>query len=350
MKTIVFIVPSLSNGGAERVAVNVANQLSETYNVKILSFNKTVSNYGVNQKADIEYLFDGKTNIIKKIRTIREKIKEIKPDFIFPFLDYICIYATFSLFFTKYRKRVFCTLRVNPKYSKNKCLFNLAVRLSNKFIVQNEGEKNFYRGKIKDKIVVIPNPISEQVKLVDKKYSNELNEICCVGRLNEQKNYFQMLRVFSRFKNKKLFIYGKGPEEDRLKNLSKELKIDDRVIFCGYTSNVFEAISKHDLYVMTSNFEGMPNSLMEAMGLGLPSISSNCDYGPDELIDNEKNGLIYNLESDDDLFEKIKSIDENYENAINMGKNARKHILENYNNKKVIGLWKQLIEKEGEKR
>lgn len=348
MKTIAFVIPTLTNGGAERVATYIANGLSKEYNVKILCFYKTDKNYQLDDNVEVIYMFNKNDNIFKKIKTIRKTIKQVNPNVIFPFLQYVCIYTVFSLLFTKYKKRVCCTLRVNPKYTSNQMLYKLAVRQSNKLIVQNQGEKSYFSKKIQNKCVIIPNPISKEIESINKKYNDKLENICCVGRITWQKNYEQMIKALSKLDSSVyLHIYGNKENAEESKNindLAKKLGVEKQIIYEGYTTKLIQEMANHDLFILTSRYEGMPNALMEAMGCGLPVISSNCDYGPQDLIKDHETGLLYCLDSDDDLVDKIKYIQNNYSDAIRMGKNARKDIIESYEINKVIKQWEKLIE------
>lgn len=347
METIVFIIPSLTNGGAERSVVNIANGLSKKYKIVILCFYYSLHKYFLNDNVEVVYLFnDNDNNIFKKSKKIRNKIKDINPKIIVPFLTYVCIYTTMSLLFTRFLKKICCTVRINPKHTKNINLYKFCIRITGNLLVQNEGEKNFFSKKIQRKTIVIPNSVSNDVFDYEKKYNSKLESICCVGRLCYQKNFEEIIKVMSKIDCKiKLYIYGQGEYEEKLKDLVNQLNLSSQVIFKGYSKNILADILNHDLFILTSRFEGMPNALMEAMGIGLPVISNNCEYGPSDLIKNNFTGLLYDYNDNEKLKLMIDSLISNYDLAIKMGENARKEILSLYNEKSIILLWEQFIER-----
>lgn len=146
-----------------------------------------------------------------------------------------------------------------------------------------------------EKISIIYNPknINKIESLMNVSVSHEwfndkkLPIILGVGRLREQKNFSLLIRVFSRLQKKipsRLVILGVGREESKLRALVKEFNISDSVYFAGYVENPYAYMSKADIFAFPSLWEGMPNSLIEALICGLPSVSSDCDSGPREVL------------------------------------------------------------------
>ena len=150
-----------------------------------------------------------------------------------------------------------------------------------------------------------------------------------VGRLNKQKNYPLLLRSFkdlhSEYAEYKLVIYGDGPERQSLEALIKDLGLSEVVLLPGAINNVPEVIYNASLFVLPSDFEGMPNALMEAMALGLPCISTDCPCGgARELIENDKNGLLVPVGDEKSIVSAIRFMLNNPEKAKQMGMNAMK--------------------------
>ena len=111
---------------------------------------------------------------------------------------------------------------------------------------------------------------------------------CSTGRLQYQKGFWHLLKIFSLIEPKKLdlglVIIGDGDQQNKLFGLAKSLGIENSVFFAGYQKNPFPIIANCDLYILTSLFEGFPNAMVEAMCLGLPIIAADCQSGPREIL------------------------------------------------------------------
>jgi glycosyltransferase involved in cell wall biosynthesis len=120
------------------------------------------------------------------------------------------------------------------------------------------------------------------------------------GRLAPEKRFDRLLKAFASVYNERsdvfLIIIGEGDLRTELQNLAKSLGVENRVDFLGFKENPFAWISKGDIFILTSDREGLPMVLLEAMACGLPVISTNCRSGPNELIDERINGLLTDLD------------------------------------------------------
>lgn len=136
---------------------------------------------------------------------------------------------------------------------------------------------------------VIYNPVKQV--FYDTKTNDNPENIVAVGRLSKQKNHKLLIEAFAEISDKitdNLFIYGAGELEFELKKLVEKLNLNNRVFLMGNVQNIENELSKYKMYIMTSDYEGMPNSLMEAMALGVPCISTDCPCGgPRELMKKE---------------------------------------------------------------
>lgn len=141
------------------------------------------------------------------------------------------------------------------------------------------------------------------------------------------------------FSNVKMHIYGNGPEEERLKRYVNKKLLEDKIIFEGYAADVMERISDAEIFLLTSDYEGMPNALMEAMGIGLPVISTDCPCGgPKYLIKSGFNGLLVPVQDCEALCKALKFYLENPNIAQTYGINA-KDICDKMNPTKIAKKW-----------
>lgn len=308
MKKIIFYLAGLdNNGGAERVISNLSNYLSEKYHITIITTGFNKSRYKLNDKIICKSLDNNvdksrKNRFIKNIfRIIRlnKLIKENNPNIIITFLPNEIFRILFLKKFTL-KNPVIISLRDDPatEYKstfRRKLMYHL-VKYANGIVFQTKEAGDFFNEDIQKKSTIIPNPINED--FIGTPFQGERDKtIVSVGRLTPQKNHELLINSYSNISKKhedyKLYIYGEGELRDDLKRKIKELNLEEKVFLKGVSNNIKEEIFKSSVFVLSSNHEGMPNALMEAMALGLPVISTNCPCGgPNFLIEDKVNGLL----------------------------------------------------------
>lgn len=293
---IAFLVGrSINGGGAERASVNLANETANSLNrVFVFSGPRAVDDYSLNHKVHRVIVFY-QYYLMDCLRLIKA-IKKNSIDVVIAMGIYASLCACLVRFFIDVK--VIVSERNSPKHDliswKSKLLRFLLYRLADGFVFQTKQAKEFYSKEIQKRSVVIHNPIKPNLPI---KSILEKKEIVAVGRLEQQKNYPLLIEAFSLVhKNYPEFIlkiYGRGKEEKRLSNIVNKLNLTDNVLFQGFSDDVHNKIKDAQIFVLSSSFEGMPNSLMEAMAMGFPVVSTDCPCGgPGELIINEVNGLL----------------------------------------------------------
>lgn len=183
-------------------------------------------------------------------------------------------------------------------------------RKSSGIICQTQYSQKFLYSVTKHKnIVTIPNPISFSKQNSDT-LENKEKVIITVGRLIKSKNIDLLLEMFALLGNSewKLWIVGDGPEKENLIQLSNSLQLTERVVFWGKRQDVDQFYSKSSIFAFTSESEGFPNALLEAMSFSLPSISFDCIAGPSDLIDHEINGYLIPLKDIKSYSEKLQNL------------------------------------------
>lgn len=320
---ILFCIDTMSKGGAERVIANLANNLNGRNQVTILTLSKRKIEYKLNDGINISSIYEKeeKKNIFQKIlffvntkSLYRKMIKKINPDIIISFLPYS---SFFSIMAGKgLNIPVIVSVRNDPKeeYKSriNYILMKLLYKKATGFVFQTEQAKEFFSDYIQKKSEIISNPINPDF-IGDRYDGPREKEIVAVGRLEEQKNHKMLLKAFSEvsqdFKDYKLVIYGEGSLSNELKELSKLLGIEDKVKFAGQVSNIKEKIYRASVFILSSNYEGMPNSLMEAMALGVPCIATDCPCGGCSFLINDGiNGFLVPVDDEIGLAAKIKTL------------------------------------------
>lgn len=353
MKKILFVVPSLSKGGAERMVSRISTELAKDkdFDVSILYFFDTENKYEVGNEVKLFNLSNGDEkqyndiSKVKRILKIRKYIKDYNPDYIVPFLDHVSLYVFLACMLTKYSKRIICTERNNPSESKNIKIKKFLFKKAKKIVVQNDGQKRFFSEKLQSKMVVIPNFLEDKYFEFEKEYSKEIINVTFMGRMNEQKNIPLLINAFSNLNANNVFLhlYGEGDNKNEYLVLAKKSSKKDFIIFEGRTEKPIDVLLNSDLFVLSSNFEGMPNVLMEAMALGVPCISTDCDYGPRDLIINNENGILVPVNSEKDLHNAIQYLVDNPDIAKQYGQAAKDNIRKVVGKEINIQKWKDLF-------
>lgn len=358
MKKILFILPSLSNGGAEKVVSRISSSLSEKdYDISILNFYKCNNEYSIGFKVKRILLLNGDENDYKKInkfkilRLIRKKVKEISPDEILCFLNQASILVALSLIFTKYFNKITFTERANPKYS-NKIIIKIKYfiqKFVGKIIVQNNGQLQLLSKIEKKKAFVIANPVDDKYLNFEKKLNDEPKHIISIGRLTDQKDYTLAIKVFNNVLKKYpdliYHIYGKGEDKEKIEKLIEELNIKDKVVLEGFTTDINKVYENADIYLMTSKYEGMPNALAESMAVGIPSISTNCEFGPSDLISDDNMGILVNEHSVEAVENALINMIENYGRYRLLSKKVKESMKERFSLEKITSEWVKFIER-----
>ena len=307
-RKIVISIGSISCGGAERVAVNIANDLVAFGNeVSILTLDNKKSLYKIDERVKI-LSFERKTKnkVLKHIQIffyIRKSLKLLKPDSILNF----AFPTFFSLSTVNLKSRIVISIRNNPNNLESfdrvflrRFLFGRATAI----ISQTEYAKNIIYNQTKHKnIVVIPNYVRD----ISNENLEKINYIINVGKLHDVKGQEKLIKMFSQIPNDlwKLVLVGEGRNKEKLKALSQKLNLNDKVIFTGNVDNVDFYLQQSKIFAFTSQTEGFPNALLEAMVTPLPCISFDCPAGPSEMIINNVNGFLVPLNDETQFKEKL---------------------------------------------
>lgn len=348
---IAVITNSLSLGGAERISITLAEWFTNKgIEVVLITLNKDREE-GYKLSPSIERLAINSESNFSKIKIIKELRKSIqfhkfnKVLVMGVPLAAIAIPASLGL-----NNNIYISERNDPANFKGKIITKFISRVfmifADGFIFQTEGAKNYYCKFVKRKSVIIPNPLLvEDLPPVFKGLRRK--DIVTAGRLVPQKNHELLIKAFfevtKTFPEYTLKIYGNGPERDKLTSLINSLGLDTKVFLPGATNNLFEKIVDAELFVLSSNFEGMPNALIEAMALGIPCISTDSSPGgAREIIEHKKNGILVPVNNINELSDAIKFLISNKELARELSYQSTK-IRDTLNRDLICRKWSNYI-------
>lgn len=334
MKIRIFI-GGLSGGGAERVCCNIANFLvDKNHEVEIITMADDKATYGLSSKVHRMILLSESErkgfiyNSVVRYKRLKEYVRHTKCDVYIVMLPITILLLLSLKRFTK--AKIIASERNMPTlYPKwQQIAMKWIASKVDGWVFQTEEQKEWYGnhlGQVHN--CIIPNAINEQF-ILEPYIGERKNKIVTVGRLMPQKNQELLLRAFAKvaavFPIYKLHIYGDGPLKSKLLQVAKELDIEDKIEFEGFVSNIAEIIKDAALFVLSSDFEGMPNALMEAMAMGVPSISTDCGGGGAKfLIENEKNGLLVPIGDVDALASAMDRVLSDRAFSEKISKNAR---------------------------
>ena len=323
MKKICFFSANFENGGGtERVTAIIANRLAELgYDITIIScIGGEKSFFQLNPKIKLDRLYKScgglKFNLTAAYK-LRQKIKEYDFDYI---IDIDTIHSFFSIPATiGLRTKVISWEHFNfyntMNIKRREWGRILASRFANRIVtLTNEDRETFLKNlNIRCKIDYIYNPTP---------YPNEKKSLCeskiavAIGRLVEIKGFDKLLDIWKKIEEKdsewELYIIGSGEDREKLLNQKESLNLK-RVIFIENTKNIKEYYEKASIYLMTSRFEGLPMTLIEAQSFGLPIISYDIKTGPKDIVNDGEDGYLIENDNSEEFANRFLELSQNKE-------------------------------------
>lgn len=306
---IVFLIPRLA-AGAGRAMIAFANRLAEMEEEVHIVCTEEPVDYDIHKKINRHLLHSSDVSVRKvrglcNIVTMVIQMKKIGGDVVIsfqhPFFFRIYLSALFS------RTRLIYAIRNNPEpVSINKheeWRQKLIYFLTDAIWIQTEDQCRFLPEKTWKKTFILHNILDSRFLNIPRREKAEICRFISAGRIAPQKNQKMLVQAFIKMLERtgngevSLIIYGRIQEhcpetEAELRTMISQYHLENRILLPGRIADMEAVYGRADAFVFSSDYEGCPNALMEAMAAGLPCISTDCPTGPSMLIDSGKNGLL----------------------------------------------------------
>lgn len=300
---IAVVTRDMCGGGAQRVIAQLLRQwTAQGVQTSLVSMYSDQLFYQLPEETKFIKITasaqNGNVDKIVRYKQLRQYLKELKPDVVLSMPEEIGIYVVLAMLGTGIP--VVVSERNNPWVMPDKKISRIARRMAYPFakglIFQTKQASSFFPGSQQKKGIVLPNPL--EVSRLPQVYTGEREKIVVsAGRLEKQKNFPVLIKAFALFVKEhpdyRLVIYGEGSMRQELEALAKQLLPENSWSMPGQVSDLDDRLARAELFALSSDYEGIPNVLIEAMAVGTPSVSTDCaPGGAAELIENGVNGIL----------------------------------------------------------
>lgn len=365
MKHIAFLTLSMSKGGAERVIANLCNEyLVHHYHITIITCMNRPLDYELEDTIQVitvdENVEEAKQNMavrfLRRRGRLRKILGELSPDILLCFLPepnmLACSLKRSWCLRNSLRFPIIISVRNDPVREYKGKIRYLMMRLlypkADGYVFQTKDAMAYFdfNKHIRETACIIPNPLSRAFIGVQKADRRD-KRIVSVGSLSKQKNQKLLVDAFGKIYQKypayKLEIYGEGSLREELQRYIDEKGLRSQIIMPGQSHEIVEKINSAALFVLSSDYEGMPNALLEAMALGLPCISTDCPCGgPRFLIEDSVNGRLVPVGDAEALSNAMDEMLSDAFRAEQMGIQAKK-IQDKLQPDKIYQMWETYL-------
>jgi GalNAc-alpha-(1->4)-GalNAc-alpha-(1->3)-diNAcBac-PP-undecaprenol alpha-1,4-N-acetyl-D-galactosaminyltransferase len=360
---LLILIPALQMGGAERMACFLAGEWARAgHQVDILTLDgpkqpyfevdARVGLHHLKKRAPSRNFREMLSNFLVRIRDIRRHVVDQDSDVVIGFGGSSLALA--SLAVIGLRARSIAYEQTDPLFTERdmgrlkRVIHRLALRFAEVIVVQTEAAREVLHPALQRRARVIPNPVrplkaraAPAIPGPDGHY-----RVAALGRLNPVKGFDVLLQAWARVQSELpswiLVIHGEGEERPHLERIIAETGLQGRVLLPGATNQADQCLSQANLFVMSSRTEGFPNSLCEAMAVGLPVISTDCRFGPSEIVTAGRDGLLVPVDDPRALGDAILDLATDPQRLAAMGDTARV-VSERFSVPVVMAMWERLI-------
>lgn len=354
---LLFYINLLGGGGAERVIANLSTYFADRGYDVILVTTYAMDNEYVVSKRIKRYILEEQPQVshnriisnVDRIRKLRKLMKREKPDVAIAFMEepnFRLIISAIGL-----PIKTIVSVRNDPKKEyagmSGRVIAKWILPFADGCVFQTNEAKAFFSRRLQNKSAIIYNAVKEDFFTTHKSDGNR--EVISCGRLQKQKNHLMLIEAFKEaiqeYPDAHLSIYGDGPLKTELQKYIDDNSINASVSLCGNSNDIPSELSRANVFVLSSDYEGMPNALMEAMAAGLACISTDCPCGgPRELISDGINGYLVPVNDTNRMADSLKQLLGNRELSDMLGNRAKERARD-FHPEIIHKEWAQYIEK-----
>lgn len=341
---ITFVISSLSSGGAERVLSLLANSLSKEHEIYVLTFSndepfyelyKDIKHIKLNLLMESKSFLDSIKNSVYRFIKLKKELKKVNADVNISFMTHTNILSVLASKLN--HQKIMISERIAYDFYNDRLLNfirKIVYRFADMLVVQTYADKQNYT--FLENVEVIYNPLK-----LPKSDAQKEKIILAVGRFDKQKGFDKLIDAFSKIDSKewKLCIAGDGKERESLLDQIERLKLKN-VELIGKRKDIFEWYAKSSIFILSSQKEGFPNVLLEAMGSGCVCISFDCPYGPSEMIENGINGILVENQNVNKLSQEMQRLvnDEKLKNKLS---SEAIKVVSTYKLENIVAKWQK---------
>ncbi|NDP61892.1 glycosyltransferase family 4 protein [Polaromonas sp.] len=363
---IILLISSMGAGGAERVAATLCNAWAKRSNqVTLISTfsGGGKSFYDISKNIELIFLADLVENkkksfvsSLQRLYILRRLISIRQADVIVSFLSNVNIAAVIASAFLK-SPLIICE-RSDPSSQPVSRLLRVACKLTYRYADMLTVQTDSVVKKV-DQIYsgikllrAIPNPLPDAIVSIKKNLiAKRRKSLLSLGRLSDEKQVELIIAAFAKLAFRcadwDLHVYGDGPLKNNILQQIASLDMQNRIFLKGRTSEPWQIMANADAYVMASRFEGFPNALLEAMGVGLPCVAFDCPSGPREISNDGKDALLVDLNDQQGLITALEKVMSDEVFRDDLGNRARKSVLSRYSLASILNRWDELFQQVG---
>ncbi|WP_411032156.1 glycosyltransferase [Spongiimicrobium sp. 3-5] len=317
--SVLFVLPTLTAGGAERVMSYIAQNLDKSkFKATILVIGyESESRYCVE---DVDAVFLNKSRVLLAIPSVFGYLRKSRPDIVMSAIRHMnVVMGLLSLFFPKIKfigreVNVMSVLKEYPEETERsypRFLLNLGFSLLDAIVCQSQDMLKDFRTeypRLQGKLHLINNPITERFKPKTAKPDHKKGfKFITVGSLEPRKGHLRILKALAKLDLEYSYmIIGDGSEKAKINNLAQELNLQNKLIHLPFTSDVDKYLSESHIFLQGSYVEGFPNALLESCAVGTPVVAFKAPGGIDEIVQTGANGFI--VENEEEFEEAVFTI------------------------------------------